>query len=214
MGISRAGLGLDHRDDRTDLVDREVFFGRQGRVPQGVKVRQRPDAFLDLERFAGCTYELYHFPDLGNLYAFTMLHQKGIEVDLSNIPAHDCLIRAYQIDWESIFANLITNAMWAITKHHGARKIRFSIVEDATHFTLSFDDSAFGLEAGTEEQVFDAGFSTKRNNKGEKDGTGMGLYIVKSFVEENTGGTVRAIAKGELGGACFIIKVPKSTKET
>jgi anaerobic magnesium-protoporphyrin IX monomethyl ester cyclase len=33
------------------------------------------------ERFAGCTYELYHFPDLGNLYAFTMLHEAGIEVD-------------------------------------------------------------------------------------------------------------------------------------
>ena len=33
------------------------------------------------ERFAGCTYELYHFPDLGNLYAFTILHQKGVEVD-------------------------------------------------------------------------------------------------------------------------------------
>jgi anaerobic magnesium-protoporphyrin IX monomethyl ester cyclase len=33
------------------------------------------------ERFAGCTYELYHFPDLGNLYAFTMLHQAGVEVD-------------------------------------------------------------------------------------------------------------------------------------
>lgn len=152
--------------------------------------------------------------DVFSVFRESLQNQKGIEVDLSNIPAHECLIRAYQIDWESIFANLITNAMWAITKHHGARKIRFSIVEDATHFTLSFDDSAFGLETGTEEQVFDAGFSTKRNNKGEKDGTGMGLYIVKSFVEENTGGTVRAVAKGGLGGACFIIKVPKSTKET
>lgn len=33
------------------------------------------------ERFAGCTYELYHFPDLGNLYSFTLLHQRGVEVD-------------------------------------------------------------------------------------------------------------------------------------
>jgi anaerobic magnesium-protoporphyrin IX monomethyl ester cyclase len=33
------------------------------------------------ERFAGCTYELYHFPDLGNLYAFTMLHERGVTVD-------------------------------------------------------------------------------------------------------------------------------------
>lgn len=33
------------------------------------------------ERFAGCTYELYHFPDLANLYPFTILHERGIEVD-------------------------------------------------------------------------------------------------------------------------------------
>jgi len=33
------------------------------------------------ERFAGCTYEVYHFPDLGNLYPFTMLHERGVEVE-------------------------------------------------------------------------------------------------------------------------------------
>ena len=33
------------------------------------------------ERFAGCTYEVYHFPDLGNLYPFTILHERGVEVD-------------------------------------------------------------------------------------------------------------------------------------
>lgn len=33
------------------------------------------------ERFAGCTYEVYHFPDLGNLFPFTILHREGVEVD-------------------------------------------------------------------------------------------------------------------------------------
>jgi radical SAM superfamily enzyme YgiQ (UPF0313 family) len=33
------------------------------------------------ERFAGCTFEVYHFPDLGNLYPLTMLHNEGVEVD-------------------------------------------------------------------------------------------------------------------------------------
>jgi anaerobic magnesium-protoporphyrin IX monomethyl ester cyclase len=32
------------------------------------------------ERLAGCTYELYHFPDLANLYPLTMLHQAGYDV--------------------------------------------------------------------------------------------------------------------------------------
>ncbi len=42
-----------------------------------------PPAVTDrsAERFAGCTYELYHFPDLANLYPFTILHERGLEVD-------------------------------------------------------------------------------------------------------------------------------------
>jgi len=32
------------------------------------------------ERFAGCSYELYHFPDLANLYPFTCLSEEGFEV--------------------------------------------------------------------------------------------------------------------------------------
>lgn len=32
------------------------------------------------ERLAGCTYELYHFPDLANLYALTMLDEAGLDV--------------------------------------------------------------------------------------------------------------------------------------
>lgn len=144
----------------------------------------------------------------------SLQQQKNIKVDRSSVPPHECLIRGYRIDWESIFANLITNAMWAITKHQGPREIRFSITEDLTDFAIAFDDSGYGLEAGTEEQVFDAGFSTKRNSKGEQEGTGMGLYIVRSFVVENTGGTARAVAKGDLGGARFILTVPKANGES
>ena len=38
----------------------------------------------------------------------------------------------------------------------------------------------------------------------------MGLFIVKSFIEENTGGSIRADAQGALGGAKFLITIPKA----
>ena len=50
---SWSGFGLDHGDDRADLVHREVLLRAEGCVPEGVKVRHRFDAFLDFERFAG-----------------------------------------------------------------------------------------------------------------------------------------------------------------
>jgi radical SAM superfamily enzyme YgiQ (UPF0313 family) len=33
------------------------------------------------ERFAGCSFELYHFPDLANLYPFTFLYEEGLDVN-------------------------------------------------------------------------------------------------------------------------------------
>ncbi len=33
------------------------------------------------ERFAGCAYELYHFPDLANLYPFSIIAQAGYDID-------------------------------------------------------------------------------------------------------------------------------------
>jgi radical SAM superfamily enzyme YgiQ (UPF0313 family) len=38
------------------------------------------------ERFAGCSYELYHFPDLANLYPFTCLYEEGFEVSYIDAP--------------------------------------------------------------------------------------------------------------------------------
>ncbi len=50
------------------------------------------------ERLAGCSYELYHFPDLANLYPFTLLHDAGHEVNyvdavLEGLSAQELLSR-------------------------------------------------------------------------------------------------------------------------
>ncbi|MGP6214551.1 MULTISPECIES: sensor histidine kinase [Pseudomonas aeruginosa group] len=119
------------------------------------------------------------------------------------------LIRAFEIDWESIFANLITNSCWALQDTPaGERKIRITVAVDDGDCVVFFEDSGCGIEAGVESHIFKATFSTKRNQKGDTIGTGMGLSIVKTFVEEHSGGTIELANKGALGGARFLIKVP------
>jgi hypothetical protein len=120
-------------------------------------------------------------------------------------------IRAYPADWESILVNLITNAVWAMDKKpKGERRIRIRLASEPEHCQLTFEDSGRGLEIGTEERVFQPTFSTKRDAKGDVYGTGMGLAIVKSCVEENSGGAVKAIPTGDLGGAVFVVRVPRA----
>ena len=136
------------------------------------------------------------------------LQERNIAVEL-NLPKKVSPILAFEIDWESIFINLITNAVWALDKNWiEKRKIRISMWEVEDHLEITFADSGRGLEAGTKDKIFLPTFSTKRNKKGEIDGTGLGLAIVKSFVEDYKGGSINVESPCDLGGAQFYIQIP------
>lgn len=147
--------------------------------------------------------------DVFQAFKDSLEEQRNIKVVL-RLPEDDCLIRAYPADWESILVNLITNSVWAMEKKpKGQRTIRLTLSLDGGDCVLVFEDSGRGLEADTEEQIFQPTFSTKRDEKGDVFGTGMGLTIVKSCVAENSGGTIKACVSGELGGAVFELRVPR-----
>ena len=136
------------------------------------------------------------------------LEEQNITVEL-NLPEKVSPIFAFEIDWESIFVNLITNAVWALEDTEAEhRKIRISMWEAKNHLNITFADSGCGLEAGTEDKIFLPTFSTKRNEKGETTGTGLGLTIVKDFVEDYTGGSIHVESPCDLSGAQFHIQIP------
>ena len=137
--------------------------------------------------------------------------QRKTEIELDGVPAHGCFIEGYEMDWESVIVNLITNASWALEDVPASqRKICVMLTSAGESWALVFDDSGVGLEAGTQELIFLPAYSTKRSARGEMIGTGMGLFIVKSFVEEHSNGKVSAQTKGALGGASFEILIPKA----
>lgn len=134
--------------------------------------------------------------------------ERNIEVELYLSDGLSSIL-AFRIDWESILINLITNAIWALRDTPAERrKIRVSVQEIENRIHIRFADSGCGLEAGTEDMIFLPTFSTKRNRRGEVIGTGMGLTIVKSFVEDYRGGSVDVVSPCDLGGAEFHIQVP------
>ena len=136
--------------------------------------------------------------------------QRNTTVDLTELPTSPCTINGFEMDWESVIVNLITNASWALDDKHAAdRKIKVTLCDGGNEWVLTFDDSGVGLEAGTENMIFLPAFSTKRSARGELVGTGMGLFIVKSFVQEHSNGSITVTGRGKLGGASFEIRVPK-----
>lgn len=146
-----------------------------------------------------------------NAFKEVMEDEKKIK---SELPATgEFPVEGYPMDWESIFVNLILNSAWALEDTPPDKRIiRVQVSTSEAEIVIQFEDSGRGLEAGTEEAIFQPTFTTKRNQRGEDIGTGLGLTIVKSFVEVNTGGTIVAKGNGELGGAVFTIRVPFSNK--
>ncbi|WP_085992322.1 ATP-binding protein [Oceanobacillus senegalensis] len=99
--------------------------------------------------------------------------------------------------------NVIENAFDEIKKYKNRKKavsIFFSDIGDDIIFEI--EDSGNGIKAQNEINIFEQGFSTKN---GAHQGTGLAL---SRKVLHDIGGEIFS-EEGDLGGACFIISVPK-----
>lgn len=101
-------------------------------------------------------------------------------------------IRIFEIDLDCIFNNLITNSFEAFSRRDAPPERRIVIqlqVFDAD-VTFTYRDSGPGLSADIVDpnRIFEPHFTTKRDvHTGEDIGTGLGMWLVKSFVEDNKG---------------------------
>jgi len=131
------------------------------------------------------------------------------DIRFQGILESDFNVRSFRIDWESITINLITNAIWAVSKKpREQRKIEVVFERvGGTKLRVIFLDSGCGLESGQEESIFLPMQSSKSDRKGHIIGTGMGLAIIKGQLENNMGGRIYAKQFSSLGGAGFYIEV-------
>ena len=118
------------------------------------------------------------------------------------------------MDIESILVNLLTNAYTACNQKPGIRKvIVFVGREDKRNqkgYNITVSDTGFGIANEFKNRIFDPLFSTKIIASGESKsiGTGLGLTIVKSIVDE-LGGEISFDKDPDLKGARFKIWLPK-----
>ena len=71
------------------------------------------------------------------------------------------------------------------------------------HVLIGVLDNGPGIQAKLADRIWLPGVTSDEN------GTGLGLTIVRDTVAE-LGGSAEAIPAGELGGAEFIIKLPRA----
>lgn len=122
--------------------------------------------------------------------------------------------KTYQMDIESILINLLTNSFTACTQKPGERKVLIQVERedkrDAKGFYFSVSDTGPGIAKEFKNRIFEPLFSTKTvPTQGSKSaGTGLGLTIVKSIVDDLKGEIV-VDQDPQLKGARFKIWLPK-----
>lgn len=103
-----------------------------------------------------------------------------------------------------ILMNLIKNARDAIVEHQIQEgRIVVGIEENEEKILLFVEDNGGGIPNEIAEKIFDPYYSTKTKEKG----TGIGLYMSKSIIEDSMHGTLEVV-NGSMG-ARFIITLPK-----
>ena len=104
---------------------------------------------------------------------------------------------------EMIISNLVSNA-FKYTKAGGS--VVFSINDRDEDVLFSIKDNGIGIMEKMRDTIFESFFRTERGEK-QSDGDGIGLSVVKSFVELHGG---KISVESEVGkGSNFIFTIPK-----
>jgi len=130
-----------------------------------------------------------YFSDLSTDWS-TVLENRGIKFDVSDIENLD--LRVYEIDFDSIFNNLLVNSIDAFTilKINRTREIKIKATSTHKEIIVDYYDNGPGLSKDITEpnKIFEPLFTTRRNPfTGEEEGTGLGMWLVKSIASENDG---------------------------
>ncbi|QKD02539.1 sensor histidine kinase [Mesorhizobium loti] len=143
------------------------------------------------------------------------LDTRQIALNVEFADGYDPVIRALEIDLDSIFNNLLLNSVEAfvLRNHGGARVITIQINRGSSNAILiDYRDSGPGIDPNYRNvsQIFNFGETTKTGIDG--NGTGIGMWILDSVVKEY-GGRVEAFRPSADWGFKAEIQLPERRTE-
>jgi two-component system NtrC family sensor kinase len=107
---------------------------------------------------------------------------------------------------QQVLLNLVQNAHQAMAGHKGERELTVRLSEPGgPNVRLEVLDSGPGIHPNVLPRIFEAFTTTKAPG----EGTGLGLWVSYSIVEQHQG-SLKAVNRPE-GGAAFIVELPAAT---
>lgn len=132
-----------------------------------------------------------------------LLSQKKLKIDED----YDEKIPKISVDpklTRIIIQNLLSNAV----KYTEKGKVAITVSEDDKDVLIKVADTGFGIPRHQQKRMFEKLFRADNVRVSNVEGTGLGLYIVKTVID-NVGGSIRFESKENVG-TTFFVKIPLS----
>lgn len=130
------------------------------------------------------------------------IQNNNIEIEKNY--SSELFIEIHSRELMQVFLNIIKNAKEALEgKDIKEPKITINIYEDEYNVITEIKDNALGIKEDILSKIFNPYFTTK----GVHSGTGIGLYMSKTIVDQHLGGSISA--ENITNGVCFKVSIPK-----
>jgi len=133
--------------------------------------------------------------------------RSGLEINvlLSDPPILLSTIRTMA---ETIVANLVNNA---IRYSQDGGRVSVRVVDTGKRVRLVVEDEGIGIDENEQDLIFDEFYRSSAAREASNLGTGLGLPIVRKFVEE-LGGTIEVESRAGCGST-FTVTLPRKSRK-
>lgn len=195
----------------SDNVDTKIVLALREIRENGYILMQMVDNILDVSRMDNdkimLNLETLDIDDLFNTIIKTMMpiaEKRGI----SFVSDVDSKVPCIEADWEKmrrVIENLLMNAI-KFTKGGGCVSLR-AFTDEKDNICIEVMDTGIGIKNEDIDKIFDRFIQGDSQSLKNRHSSGIGLYIVKEFVEAH-GGTVDVRSKRGYGST-FKIRLPR-----
>lgn len=118
--------------------------------------------------------------------------RRKVALKIQNCLSENLNIRAFTIDFDTVFNNLLVNAFDSFKRKNDnePRVVSLTLEKGDKGLIILFADNGAGLSkdfSKNPNEIFLPFETSKVDRKGNKIGTGMGMYLVKSIVDDYKG---------------------------
>ncbi|MBF0593276.1 MAG: PAS domain S-box protein [Nitrospirae bacterium] len=136
-----------------------------------------------------------------------IFNKNDIVIEIKDNQCPELPVEGYPNEVKQVILNILSNSKDAIIVRrntetiHGHIDIAFSKDGDSNDIIVSIRDNGGGIPKDVIGRIFEPYYTTKGS-----EGTGIGLYMSKTIIETNMGGSLTA--RNIDGGAEFVITLP------